>query len=259
MKKRGYTVEVCKQLMQEMMAYRAASTPFNAPCPVVYGNPDNDLIMVRGWWTSLPSAAASPLVNLAILLLDIVPHAAAPERLFSMLGWFQGKLRARLGVCTTGMMAVVRSHYQRLQSELEQARAQREGKRSAAQAAAQAVEPDSDVEVEEEPAEPTEDVDDDDVLEGDVGALDEALAAAHTEDVERRRALSPGDSPRIDIDALLQFWTQAGVDVAAPNMDPFEEHVATPAPMPLGGMAPDAAATAAEDFDVRALVADFAT
>ncbi|KAG5181838.1 hypothetical protein JKP88DRAFT_245995 [Tribonema minus] len=53
------------------------------------------------------------LVDLALLLLDIVPHAAATERVFSMLGWFHGKHRNALSVTSTDMMATTAQHYRR--------------------------------------------------------------------------------------------------------------------------------------------------
>ncbi len=67
---------------------------------------------LKAWWLSVRSSANEVLVDLAVLLIDVVPHAAAPERTFSTMGWFQTDTRNRLGAHTTGMLTAIKTHYE---------------------------------------------------------------------------------------------------------------------------------------------------
>jgi hypothetical protein len=56
---------------------------------------------------SKEAEGALTLLELPFLLLDVVPHAAAPERMFSTMGWQQSKLWNRLsGTSTTTLTAI---------------------------------------------------------------------------------------------------------------------------------------------------------
>eukprot|EP00898_Chlorokybus_atmophyticus_P002936 jgi/Chlat1/3643/Chrsp238S03648 len=79
-KKRGHGIRKVQRLLKQMQMYNKLSTPFHC----TRGEEFN----VRAWWLSICQASTKELVNLAVLLLDIVPHAAAPERTFSLMGWF---------------------------------------------------------------------------------------------------------------------------------------------------------------------------
>jgi hypothetical protein len=48
------------------------------------------------------------LSDLAILLGDVVPHAAAPERTFSTMGWMKDKGRNRLSVMKASMLMSIK-------------------------------------------------------------------------------------------------------------------------------------------------------
>jgi hypothetical protein len=67
----------------------------------------------RLWWLTRgkQSAGSEKLAELAELLMDIVPHAAAPERIFSTMGWQQDKTRNRLSATTTTMLTTIKVFY----------------------------------------------------------------------------------------------------------------------------------------------------
>eukprot|EP00898_Chlorokybus_atmophyticus_P007964 jgi/Chlat1/8169/Chrsp76S07652 len=78
---RGHGMSEVHGLLKQMQMYKSSLPPFNAP---VGGEEFN----VRAWWLSICQASTKELVNLAVLLLDIVPHAVAPEGTFSLMGCF---------------------------------------------------------------------------------------------------------------------------------------------------------------------------
>jgi hypothetical protein len=57
------------------------------------------------------------LISLALLLLDIVPHSAAPERAFSLMGWLHCALRNRLSVAITSMMTAIKLEHEPLSAK----------------------------------------------------------------------------------------------------------------------------------------------
>ena len=64
------------------------------------------------WWSTVaknPSAAV--LAELAGVLLDVVPHAAGPERVFSQMGWFEGSTSSSLATSTTAKKVAIKMHY----------------------------------------------------------------------------------------------------------------------------------------------------
>ncbi|CAN0346568.1 unnamed protein product, partial [Phaeothamnion confervicola] len=67
------------------------------------------------WWAEAAAAAAGGdlIATLAITLLRVVPHAAAPERLFSVLKWIQSDRRNRMSVQALSAIATIRCHLQR--------------------------------------------------------------------------------------------------------------------------------------------------
>lgn len=99
------------------MNYKDGINPFNR----AYGG---SAFSVRDWWQALGATGLCPqLVQLAIMLLDVVPHAAAPERMFSMMGWYEGCTRNKLGIQTTAMMTTIRQFYnQQRRPEVQQSR-----------------------------------------------------------------------------------------------------------------------------------------
>ena len=103
LQRRGYSrddvVHLCGQMDQYLAGVGSFSNPVCGP--------------IRQWWEAAGAAAKAPqLMALAVLLVDIVPHAAAPERLLSMLGWYNSPRRNNLGVGTAEMMSTIRTYYQ---------------------------------------------------------------------------------------------------------------------------------------------------
>lgn len=66
----------------------------------------------RMWWQTLHTdAAAADLAELALVLLEVVPHAATPERVFSTMGWYESGKAARLSVGTNAQKTAIKMHY----------------------------------------------------------------------------------------------------------------------------------------------------
>jgi hypothetical protein len=105
-KRRYYGEAACQQLVLQIQAYAAGAAPYNQP--FFYGAGFN----VRNWWRAAAISGHEMLVGLAIVLLDIVPHAAEPERCFSLMGWYSSGRRARTSVKTMAMMATIKMHYE---------------------------------------------------------------------------------------------------------------------------------------------------
>jgi hypothetical protein len=89
--------------MQQLQRYADDAPPFDKP----HGGPDFDQ---RDWWAGLQKPARE-LANLALLLCDIVPHSAEPERVFSYAGWFQSSKRTSLALTTTTMLTGIKMFY----------------------------------------------------------------------------------------------------------------------------------------------------
>jgi hypothetical protein len=105
MKNKGFGVESLRTLTAQLLLYRAGSSPYNSAA-------GGEAWSCRSWWKSICTHNSKILVHLAILLLDIVPHAAEPERLFSLLKWFNSATRVNISVETLAMMATIKTHYQ---------------------------------------------------------------------------------------------------------------------------------------------------
>eukprot|EP00898_Chlorokybus_atmophyticus_P001778 jgi/Chlat1/2600/Chrsp178S02497 len=103
MKKRGHNLQECERLLTQLAEYKAGLSPFNHPC-------GGDTFNLRAWWLAA-GATRAEITTLAIVLLDLVPHAAAPERTFSTMGWFHSDKRNRMNALTTGMLAAVKVHH----------------------------------------------------------------------------------------------------------------------------------------------------
>ena len=102
LKDRRFSEAECEATAAQLMRYKDGLTPYNASC-LPGGS-------VREWWETkrLPSGVNEPLISLALVLLDIVPHAAATERVFSTMGWLHSDVRNRLSVERTAMMTAVK-------------------------------------------------------------------------------------------------------------------------------------------------------
>jgi hypothetical protein len=160
------------------------------------------------------------LCLLAIILLDVVPHAAEPERVFSLAKWYQSGGRNGLSVGTMNMMMTTKIHYQRQRPAARQAKAQeiREAKRAkrAADEASAAV-PDPPLQQEEVEVVSSEeggvaDVEDDEVGgDDDIDNLVSALGRMY-EESQDDVIVDSGRTP-------LSVWT--GIDPKLPSLDPF--------------------------------------
>jgi hypothetical protein len=110
MKARGSNKASLEALSGALEQYRHSSSPFSEP---FLGDPHQ-------WFQSIPlkSEGIRQLVTLALLLLDIVPHAAEPERLFSILRYIFTSNRNNMSVKSLKMISTVKTSY--LQKEAEQ-------------------------------------------------------------------------------------------------------------------------------------------
>jgi hypothetical protein len=237
--RRGFTEEQVKALLAQLTAYRAGQAPFDQPYMRAH-----TLDGLRAHWSALNGEGTAMAVNLALLMLDIVPHAAEPERLFSMLRWFHGRLRTCLTVDNTSQMAVIKQHYQ--EQVTQSAGAGSAPKRL--RAAAAAVEP---VPLADEGGDEGLAVSDDeaDAFTGDdVDDLITALSETYEADLAR----GGGAAGAFDFVQLLQGrWVDQGFNMAAESLtDPFDAPATPPPPPVLGGKGDGGAGA----FNVAALL-----
>ena len=95
-----------RELMHQMKQYRVREIPFDieisaseTPCT---------------WWFSLEDnfpKGEDYLVQLALKLFSVTPHAAGCERVWSSLGWIYGKRRTRLGLNKIENMHKLSAYY----------------------------------------------------------------------------------------------------------------------------------------------------
>ena len=105
MRNRHFGEQEVGRLLAQLQMYKAGSPPFNKSSG---GKGFN----VRLWWATLPPNMHTDMIaKLAVLLIDIVPHSAGPERTFSITGWYHSKLRNRMRVSTNGKLAAAKLHY----------------------------------------------------------------------------------------------------------------------------------------------------
>lgn len=104
MRNRLYSADDCGKLITQLAAYKGGSSPFDAPL----GNLKD--FNAQLWWRSIDSSLI--IVQLAVFLYDIVPHAATTERIFSIMSWYHTAVRNRLSVGTTGRMSAIKTFYE---------------------------------------------------------------------------------------------------------------------------------------------------
>ena len=74
---------------------------------------DGELSTLRLYWKSIASGdEQAQLPQLALLLLDIKPHAADPEKTVSLMGWYHSARRSQLLSRTTTAMTTIKMHHQ---------------------------------------------------------------------------------------------------------------------------------------------------
>ena len=103
---RRHREEECNRLDQQLQLYLAGSPPFDQP--VLQHS------SVKAWWLNLGTSNPSvvEIVNLAVFLLEIVPHAASVERVSSIMGWYHTPVRSQLDVDTLARVVALKAHLQ---------------------------------------------------------------------------------------------------------------------------------------------------
>jgi hypothetical protein len=95
-----------KELMHQMKKYRKREDPFDIEVGEVE-TPDE-------WWSSLEDNFPQDkdcLVQLALKLFSVTPHAAGCERIWSSLSWIYGKRRNRLNLNKVENMYKLSTYY----------------------------------------------------------------------------------------------------------------------------------------------------
>ncbi|DBB02777.1 TPA: Potassium transporter, variant 3 [Trebouxia sp. C0004] len=103
---RRHSKAECRQLMQvDLEQYKLGDAPYNR-LPL-----NGQLATLRLWWRGiLHDNPELQLPSLALLLLDIKPHAVDPEKTFSLIGWFQSDRRSRMLNRTTTNLTMIKMH-----------------------------------------------------------------------------------------------------------------------------------------------------
>ena len=103
MKNLGKRQSSVEMLFSKMRQYKSRSPPYDTNYVIQNDTP-------RMWWNTIDDNDDC-LQTLALLILDITPHNAGCERIFSDLGWMYGKRRLRLSLPKLEGMAKMRSYY----------------------------------------------------------------------------------------------------------------------------------------------------
>ena len=102
--------EETQKLLGELDQYKLGCRPFLASMS------DGGLESLRAYWDSIQHTAAASgaplqLPALAGRIHDIKPHAADPEKTFSLMGFFHTSRRNQLRSTTTTAMTAIKMHY----------------------------------------------------------------------------------------------------------------------------------------------------
>ena len=186
----------------------------------------------------------STLVSLALLLLDLVPHAADPERVFSAMGWFSDSRRNRM---SQGLLTALTA----IKMETEECLRQRKPKEkptrpvegtgiwvtteealapAAATSAAAAAMP-APVAPAAEPAHEAELDGDFDLLAATAEQLDTVLAELFNTEKEGQQVL---DATVTFTELLMEPWS--GINVMGAQLDPRQTGAPQPTGPPLGAL-----------------------
>ena len=95
-----------KELMHQMKLYRSREKPFDIELSATESP--------TTWWISIEDyfpEGEDYLVQLALKLLSVTPHAAGCKRVWSNLGWIYGKRRNRLGLNKIENMYKLSAYY----------------------------------------------------------------------------------------------------------------------------------------------------
>lgn len=95
--------------MTELRKYKIHEDPFDLMPP------DGELATLKLHWKTIAGTDDSlQLPQLALLMLDVKPHAADPEKTFSLMGWYHSSRRSQLLSKTTTAMTSIKMHYMEL-------------------------------------------------------------------------------------------------------------------------------------------------
>ncbi len=98
-----------QHLMTEFKQYKLHEEPYEAMPP------DGELATLKLYWKHIASTDPDlQLPGLALLMLDIKPHAADPEKTVSIMGWYHSSRRSQLLSRTTTAMTTIKMHHQKL-------------------------------------------------------------------------------------------------------------------------------------------------
>ncbi len=94
-----------QQLMTDLKRYKIHEEPFDLMPP------DGELGTLKLYWKTIAATDFSvQLPQLALLFLDIKPHAADPEKTVSLMGWYDSARRNQLLSRTTTAMTTIKMH-----------------------------------------------------------------------------------------------------------------------------------------------------
>lgn len=101
----GWEEEKINKLLSQLSKYGSYHTPFN----LLASGPG---FSCQSWWSTVgQNADGAELAEMAGVLLDVVPHAAGPERVFSQMGWYEGSTSSRMNTDTTAKKVAIKLHY----------------------------------------------------------------------------------------------------------------------------------------------------
>lgn len=101
----GWDQEKINQLLSQLSNYSRYLAPFNLPA-------SGTGFSCQTWWSTVgQNADGAVLAEMAGVLLDVVPHAAGPERVFSQMGWYEGSTSTRMTTDTTAKKVSIKLHY----------------------------------------------------------------------------------------------------------------------------------------------------
>jgi hypothetical protein len=101
----GWEVEKITKLMSQLSKYSSYHSPFNLPVTSAG-------FSCHSWWSTVgQNADGAELAEMAGVLLDVVPHAAGPERVFSQMGWYEGSTSSGMKTMTTAQKVAIKLHY----------------------------------------------------------------------------------------------------------------------------------------------------
>ena len=104
-----HTKPEVKLLIADMALYRLQKDPFNGELS------DGDLNGLKLYWENVQVSATSTvhqhLPALALIVHDIKPHAADPEKMASLMGYFHSARRNQLLSRTTTAMTAIKMHH----------------------------------------------------------------------------------------------------------------------------------------------------